>query len=67
MTDLLKSTRVPDENQAKMTKIQLKDVAKIWWLAEAARLEKLITWDQFSKDFYAVSYTHLTLPTIYSV
>jgi len=44
MTDLLKATRVPNENQVEMTKIQLKDVAKTWWLAESARLEKLITW-----------------------
>ena len=50
--DLLKATRVPDENQVKMTKIQLKDVARTWWLAETVRLEKPITWDQFSKDFY---------------
>ena len=52
MTDLLKAIRIPDENQVEMTKIQLKDVAKTWWLEESARLEKLITWDQFSRDFY---------------
>ena len=35
-----------------VAKIQLKDVARTWWLAEEARLEKPITWDQFSKGFY---------------
>jgi len=52
MMDLLKATRIPDENQVEMTKIQLKDMARTWWLVEAARLKKPITWDQFSKDFY---------------
>ena len=54
MTDLLKAARIPGENQVEVAKIQLKDVARTWWLAEEARLE-------------TVSYTHLTLPTIYSV
>jgi len=44
-TDLVKATRIPDENQVKMAKIQLKDVARMWWLAEVARLKKPITWD----------------------
>ena len=35
-----------------VAKIQLKDVARTWWLAEEATLEKPITWDQFSKGFY---------------
>jgi len=35
-----------------VAKIQLKDVTRIWWLAEEARLKKSITWDQFSKGFY---------------
>ena len=26
-------------------------MARTWWLAEEARLEKAITWDQFSKRF----------------
>ena len=34
-----------------VAKIQLKDVARTWWLAEEARLEKPITWDQFLKGF----------------
>ena len=52
MTNLLKAAWVPDENQAEVAKIQLKDVAKIQWLAEEATLEKTITWDQFLKGFY---------------
>ena len=35
-----------------VAKIQLKDMARTWWLAEEARLEKPITWDQFSSGFY---------------
>ena len=35
-----------------VVKIQMKDVAKTWWLAEKARLERPITWDQFSRGFY---------------
>ena len=52
MTDLLKAAIIPGENQVEVAKIQLKDVARTWWLAEEARLEKPISWDQFSKDFY---------------
>ena len=52
MTDLLKAARIPGENQVEVAKIQLKDVARTWWLAEEARLEKPISWDQFSKGFY---------------
>jgi len=33
-TDLLKVARVPDENQVKVAKLQLKDVTRTWWLAE---------------------------------
>jgi len=33
-------------------KIQLRDVARTWWLAEEATLEKPIMWDQFTKGFY---------------
>ena len=27
-------------------------MVRTWWLAEEARLEKPISWDQFSKGFY---------------
>ena len=49
---LLKAVQILDENQVEVAKIQLKDVTRIWWLAEEARLKKFITWDQFSKGFY---------------
>ena len=52
VTVLLKAARVPKENQVDVSMIQLKDVARTWWLAEEARLDKSITWDQFSKSFY---------------
>ena len=52
-SDLLKAARVPEENQVEVAKIQLKDVARTWWLAEEARLEKPVTWDTFSKSFYS--------------
>jgi len=39
-TDLLKAVHIPNQNQVEVTKIQLKDVVRTWWLAEEARLEK---------------------------
>jgi len=45
----MKAAQILDENQMEVAKIQLKDVARTWWLAEKVRLEKPITWDQFSK------------------
>ena len=50
--DLLKAAQVPKENQVEVAKIQLKDVARSWWLAEEARLDEPITWDQFCRSFY---------------
>ena len=50
--NLLKAAWIPEENQLEVAKIQLKNVARTWWLAEEARLGKPITWDQFSKSFY---------------
>jgi len=44
--------RIPEENKVEVAKIQIKDVARTWWVAEEARLEKPITWNQFSKCFY---------------
>jgi len=52
-SDLLNAARVPQENQVEVAKIQLKDIARTWWLAEEARLEKPVTWDTFSKSFYS--------------
>jgi len=43
-TDLLKEAQIFNESQVDMVKIQLKDVARTSWLAEEARLEKLLTW-----------------------
>jgi len=50
-TDLLKTARIPAENQVEVVKIQLKDVVRTWWLAEEARLETLVTWTSFLKAF----------------
>jgi len=52
-SDLLNAARIPQENQVEVAKIQLKDIARTWWLAEEARLEKPVTWDTFSKSFYS--------------
>jgi len=41
----LKVARVPEENQVEIAKIQLKDVARTWWLAEEAKLDRPSTWD----------------------
>jgi len=35
--------KVPNENQVKVAKIQMRDVTRTWWLAEEARLEKPIS------------------------
>jgi len=50
--DLLIAARIPTDNQVAIAKIQLKDVARSWWLVEEARLEKAISWAQFLKSFY---------------
>ena len=47
--DLLRASQIPKENLVEIAKIQLKNVTKTWWLAEEARPDKPITWDQFSK------------------
>jgi len=36
----------------KVVKIQLRDVVRTWWLVEEVRLEKPITWVQYSESFY---------------
>ena len=41
--DLLKAAQIPDENPVEVAKIQLRDVARTWWLAEEAMLEEHIT------------------------
>jgi len=42
---MLRVACIPEENQVDVVNIQLKDVTRIWWLAEEARLEKPITWN----------------------
>ena len=42
-TDLLKAAHILDESQVEFAKIQLKDVARTWWLAEEGRLDEPIT------------------------
>jgi len=39
--NFMNAAQIPDENQVKVIKIQLRDVARTWWLAEKARLENL--------------------------
>ena len=41
--DLMRATWIPKEDQLEVTKIQLKDIARTWWLVEEVRLEKLIS------------------------
>jgi len=52
MKNLLEAVSVPAEDQIKMAKIQLTDVARTWWLAEEENLGEDITWKQFSDSFY---------------
>jgi hypothetical protein len=51
MTELMIAARIPEDNQVEVIKLQIKDVAKSWWKAEEATLQKPISWDQFSKSF----------------
>ena len=48
----MREIRISDEDQVKVVEIQLRDIARTWWLVNEAKLEKPITWDQFSKSFY---------------
>jgi len=43
ITNPLKVARVPEENQVEVARIQLKNVARTWWLAEEERLDQPIT------------------------
>jgi len=51
-TDLIKAVQIADEDQVEVAKIQVRDVVRVWWVAEEAKLEKSFTWGQFSKSFY---------------
>ena len=48
----MRAVLTPDEDKVEVAMIQLKDVARTWWLVEEAKLKKPITWDQLSKNFY---------------
>ena len=52
VANFMSAVRIPDEDQVEVAEIQLRDVERTWWLVEEAKLEKPITWDQFSKSFY---------------
>ena len=52
MTNLLNASRVPKAEQFEVVKVQLIDVARIWWLAEEEWLEPPIAWEQFIDSFY---------------
>lgn len=52
VTNLLTAARVPEAEQVEVAKIQLTDVARTWWLTEEARLEKPISWKDFTDSFY---------------
>ena len=49
--DLLKATQIPNENQVKVVKIQLKDVSKTWWLAEKSSWRSSSLWTSSRRVF----------------
>ena len=50
--DLLTAARILAENRVEVIKIQLKDVARTWWLAEEASLSPGLNFQKvFMKDF----------------
>ena len=51
MTELMTVARIPEDNQVEVIKLHIKDMAKNWWKATEATLQKPISWDQFSKSF----------------
>ena len=52
MINLLNAARVPKDDQVEVIKIQLMDVARTWWIAEEERLEKPVSWEKFTENFY---------------
>lgn len=47
MKNLLEAAHIPPESRVNVVQIQLNNVARTWWPAEEARLEKLILWNIF--------------------
>jgi len=41
--NFMRAIRILDEDQVKVAEIQLRDVARTWWLVKEAKLEKPIT------------------------
>ena len=52
MTNFLEAANIPAADHVKVVKIQLKDIARSWWLAEEAKQHGQLTWKQFSDGFY---------------
>jgi hypothetical protein len=55
MANLLQAARVPEADQVDVVKIQFTDIARIWWLAEEARMQRPISWkqlDSFLERFF---------------
>jgi len=50
--NFMRAVRMPNEDKVEVAKIPLRDIVRTWWLVEEAKLEKPVTWDQFSKSFY---------------
>lgn len=57
MENFFEAARIPPKNWVSVVKIQLTNVARMWWHAKEARLVKHIFWDVFLKgsslDYFA--------------
>jgi hypothetical protein len=53
MGNLLQTAKVPEADQVEAVQIQLEDITRVWWLAEEPRIQKPVTWKQFSDSFLA--------------
>ena len=52
MTNFLEAANIPASDHVKVVKIQLKGIARSWWLAEEGKQQGQLTWKQFSDGFY---------------
>ena len=50
--DLLVAARVPAVSHVEVAKLQLKDVARVWWKVEEERLEKPVPWFVFRELYF---------------
>ena len=52
VTNLQQGANIPEEDQVKIVKVQLVDIARTWWAVEETKLQEPISWKQFTDSFY---------------